>query len=148
MKISNMGIALIKKFEGCKLEAYKCPSGVITIGFGHTKTAKSGMVITKEKAEELLRKDLEYFEKKVYQYITYKVRQCEFDSLVSFMYNIGSGAFKDSTLLRLLNENRKDLVPEQFHRWNKSNGKILNGLVKRRKYEADLFEGEIHIKDL
>ncbi|MGL5051039.1 MAG: lysozyme [Fusobacteriaceae bacterium] len=148
MKISDLGINLIKKFEGCKLNAYTCPSGVWTIGYGHTKGVKKSDTITLETAEKLLREDLTSFEKQVYNLIIYKVRQCEFDALVSFTYNIGAGAFKDSTMLKYLNQKRKDLVPEQFARWNKSNGKVLAGLVKRRKFETDLFNGELHINDL
>ena len=91
MKISDNGIELIKKFEGCQLTAYRCPAGVLTIGYGHTKNVKEGQKITKKKAEQLLREDLERFETHVNSYRKkYKFNQNEFDALVSFAFNIGS----------------------------------------------------------
>lgn len=85
MKISNNGISLIKQFEGCKLKAYRCPAGVPTIGYGHTKGVKMGQAITQEQAEEYLREDLEKYENNVMKYFNkYKWNQNEFDALVSF----------------------------------------------------------------
>ena len=141
MKISDNGLAVIKKFEGLRLESYMCPSSVATVGYGHTHGVKLGMTITEEQADEFLKHDVESFEQCVSTYTNVKVNQNEFDALVSFAFNVGCGAYKDSTLRRLLNEGQdKKVVAEQFGRWVKgADGQPLPGLVTRRQAEKDLF---------
>ncbi|MGL5712091.1 MAG: lysozyme [Cetobacterium sp.] len=140
MRISKVGIELIKKFEGCKLKAYYCPSKILTIGYGKTKGVTPGMVITLEEAENFLKEDLRYFELWVEKLINVPLNQNQFDALVSFTYNLGEGALKNSTLRKFLNDGRYDLVPAQILRWDKSKGVSLNGLKRRREAEAKLFE--------
>lgn len=143
MNISQRGINLIKKYEGLKLKAYKCPAGILTIGYGTTKGVTPGMTVTEKQAEELLKKDVRYFELWVEKLIDVKLNQNQFDALVSFTYNLGEGSLKNSKLREFLNQGRYDLVPAQFLRWNKSKGKILAGLVKRREEESKLFAEKI-----
>lgn len=139
MVTSDTGIKFIKKHEGLCLEAYLCPAGVWTIGYGHTSTAKEGMVITEAEAETLLRKDLKMFENSVNSY-GLAVNQNQFDALVSLCYNIGPGNFKKSTVLRLVKEHPSSPdIPAAFALWNKGGGKILPGLVRRRKEETALY---------
>lgn len=139
MRISDTGIALIKKFEGYSLTAYRCPAGVWTIGYGHTGGVKKGDYITREQAEKLLREDLRAFERGVRSRLTVDVNQNQFDALVSFAYNVGVIALSKSTLLRKLNSGDFEGAAAEFPRWNKASGKVLKGLVKRRKAEQDLF---------
>lgn len=145
MRISDSGKALIKKFEGVSLKAYRCPAGIWTIGYGHTgsvdrKPVKPGMIITKDKVEELLNLDLIKFEKAVTSLVKVPLSQNQFDALVSFVFNVGIGNFQQSTLLKLLNEKKYKEAGEQFKRWvYVDKKKILPGLVKRREAEAELF---------
>ncbi|WP_235912553.1 glycoside hydrolase family protein [Velocimicrobium porci] len=144
MKISQTGINLIKQFEGCYLTAYKCPAGVWTIGYGTTgkvdgKQICSGMKINKQKAEQLLKKDLEQFEKAVSAIVKVPINQNQFDALVSFSYNCGSSALRKSTLLRKLNQKDYKGAAEEFLKWNKAGGKVLAGLARRREAERKLF---------
>ena len=139
MKTSQKGIDLIKKFEGCRLKAYKCPANVWTIGYGHTGNVKPNDVITQEQAEELLKRDLISFENSVSKLIKIAVTQNEFDALVSFAFNVGVGALANSTLLKLLNAGNKKGAAEQFSRWVYAGNKVLEGLIKRRNAEKDLF---------
>lgn len=139
MKTSDKGIALIKKFEGCKLIGYLCPAGIPTIGYGHTgmvdgKPVTNGMKITQEKADELLKKDLTVFENKVCKYPKYKWTQNEFDAMVSFAYNVGS-----IDQLTAGGTRTKDIIATKFILYNKAAGKILSGLTTRRKAEQELF---------
>lgn len=140
MQTSQKGIDLIKSFEGLKLKSYKCPAGVWTIGYGTTKGVTPGMEITQKQAEELLKRDLRYFELWVDKLIDVPLSQPQFDALVSFTYNLGEGALKGSTLRKFLNQGRYDLVPDQFLRWNKANKKVLPGLTRRREAEAKMFK--------
>lgn len=139
MKVSIDGINLIKKYEGCRLTAYKCPAGVWTIGYGHTKNVKSGMKITQYQANELLEDDLKQIGNIIINLVNVSMHQNQFDALVSFTFNCESGALKRSTLLKKLNNKDYDGAANEFTRWNKSNGKVLNGLVKRRADEKALF---------
>ena len=142
MKISAEGLALIKKFEGCELEAYKCSAGVWTIGYGHTKGVEEGMTITKDQAEEMLLKELVEYEKAVEEAVHNQLDQCMFDALVSWTYNLGPTNLNSSTMLKVLNAGEYDEVPAQIKRWNKAGGKVLEGLIRRREAEALLFEGK------
>lgn len=139
MKINDKGLQIIKDFEGCRLKAYICPAGVWTIGYGHTANVKPDMVITSTDAERLLRQDLKRFEEAVSSLVKVPVTPNQFSALVSFTFNIGVGALRNSTLLRKLNSSNYKGAAEEFLRWNKANGKVLPGLTKRRKAERDLF---------
>ena len=143
-KTATKGIELIKEFEGCRLTAYKCPAGVWTIGYGHTGTVDGkligkGMTITAAKATEMLKKDLAEFEAAVNGCVTVPITQNMFDALVSFAFNVGAGALRRSTLLRKLNAKDYDGAAAEFPLWNKAGGKVLNGLVRRRERERQLF---------
>ena len=132
MKISTKGLGLIKEFEGCKLTAYFCPAGVLSIGFGSTGPhVSTGQTITEAEAEALLLKDLVRFEKAVNELVKVPMTQGAYDALVSFTFNCGEGAFADSTLLRELNEgkNPNAVAKAQLPRW--TNGGLA-GLVRRR----------------
>ena len=139
MKTSNEGIELIKRHEALRLHAYKDAVGVWTIGYGHTSTAKQGMVITEAEAEKLLIQDLRVAEDEINRHLL-PLKQHQFDSLASFVFNVGVGSFRRSTLLKRLkmDVNHHD-IPNQFNRWVYGGGKILPGLVRRRKEEANLY---------
>ena len=135
MKISSIGIELIKRYEGCYLEAYKCPAGIWTIGYGHTKNVRAGMKITKVEAEQMLKEDLGTYEAKVEKYNKkYAWNQNEFDALVSFAFNIGS-----INQLTAFGTRTKDVIKDKMLLYTKANGKVLKGLVRRRKEECALF---------
>jgi len=142
MKISQEGLALIKKFEGCKLESYKCAAGVWTIGYGSTKGIKEGMSISQEEADNLLLEDVAVFEDNVLDAVTMPLSQHQFDALVSWTFNLGGANLKASTMLKKLNAGEYEEVPAQMKRWNKAGGKVLQGLIRRREAEALLFEGK------
>ena len=140
MKTSQNGIELIKKFEGCRLETYICPAGVFTIGYGHIGAdVKSGMKITQKEAETILKNDLKTFEKGVQRIIKKELTQNQFDALVSFAYNLGLENLKKSTLAKFINQGKFKEASSQFERWVYANGVKLNGLIRRRKAEKDLF---------
>jgi len=137
-KIKN--IDKIKEHEGLRLEAYlPTPNDVWTIGYGHTSTAKKGMVISEEQAEALLRKDIAWVEDAINKNVVVPLNQNQYDALASLIYNIGAGAFSKSTLLRLLNMGDYEGAANQFPRWNKQKGKVLKGLTRRREEERQLF---------
>ena len=139
MKTSPKGIALIKEFEGLRLKAYKCPGGVWTIGYGHTAGVKSGMVITEAQAEEYLKADLIAFERYL-NGLGLALNQNQFDALVSFIYNVGTGNFSNSTLLRKVRANPQDnSIMDEFLRWVYSKGRVLPGLQRRRLAEMKLY---------
>lgn len=139
--MSEKGLALVKSFEGCYLEAYLCPAKVWTIGYGHTGTVEKGQTITKDEAERLLIKDLAWAENVVERHVKVELSAYQFDALTSFVFNVGEGAFKGSTLLRELNRGNYDAVPRQLLRWNKAGKpkKTLKGLTRRRMAEAALW---------
>ena len=148
--ISNDGIDLVKTFEGLHkvqpdgtISSYLCPAGKWTIGFGSCKGVRSGMKITIEEAELRLREDLRTAEADVKRYVTVPLTQGQYDALVSFVFNLGAGKFRSSTLLKKLNQGLYNDVPEQIMRWNKARvgGKltVLNGLTRRRAAEAAIF---------
>lgn len=142
MKISDKGLELIKSFEGLSLKAYPDPGTggePITIGYGHTGGVKLGDEITQEEADELLRLDVHRFEECVNESVEVEMTQGMFDALVSFSYNCGCASLKASTLLKLLNQGNKEAAAQQFGRWNKSVGKVLPGLTRRREAEKKLF---------
>lgn len=135
MRTSQKGIDLIKKFEGCRLDAYKCPAGVWTIGYGHTAGVACGQKISPAQAEAYLRADLEKYEKKVEKYESrYHWTQNEIDAMVSFAYNLGS-----IDKLTANGTRTKAVIAEKILLYNKAGGKVLAGLTKRRQAERELF---------
>ena len=145
MILNKEGKDLIKSFEGCKLKAYKCPAGLNTIGFGSTfypdgTKVKEGDVITKERADELFDAIADDFVKKVKPLIKKELSDNSFSALVSFAYNAGVGNLKSSTLLKKVNANPNDeTIRGEFMKWVRANDRVLLGLEKRRKAEADLY---------
>lgn len=138
MRMSNT--ELIKYWEELRLEAYlPTPNDVWTIGWGHTKGVKKGDTITVEEAKDFLREDIAWAEAAVNDLVKVKLNQNQFDALVSFVFNVGTTNFKKSTLLKKLNAGDYNGAAEQFPRWNKQKGKVLNGLVKRRADEMQYF---------
>lgn len=142
--ISEIGLKLIAQFEGCYLQAYLCPTNVWTIGIGTTvypsnTKVKKGDVCTAEQAKTYFTHDLKQFEKTVNDAVEVDLTQNQFDALVSLTYNIGSTAFKNSTLLKKLNAKDFTGAADQFLVWNKGGGKVLKGLVRRREAERALF---------
>ncbi|BAP37796.1 putative lysozyme [Acinetobacter guillouiae] len=143
MKISANGINLICGFEGLELKAYDDGVGIWTIGYGTTVIngvkVKKGDTCTNEQAKSYMAQDLKKFESAVNTSVKVPLNQNQFDALVSLTYNIGTGAFKDSTLLKKLNAKDYKGAAAQFDRWNRGGGRVLAGLVKRRKAEMELF---------
>jgi lysozyme len=142
MQISEEGKNLIKKFEGCELEAYKCAAGVWTIGYGHIKTAVEGMKIDQATANELFDEEMGEYETYVNTAVTVPLSQNQFDALVSWVFNLGNGNLNASTMLKVINSGDHAGVPAQIKRWNKAGGKVLEGLIRRREAEALLYEGQ------
>ena len=151
MKTSKNGLDLIKHYEGCRLTAYPDPATHAepwTIGIGHTGLVDGvkvhkGMVITQQKADIILQSDLVRFEKSVTTLVKVPLTQGQFDSLVSFCFNLGSGALQQSTLLKLLNKKKYKEASLEFIKWNKAGGKVMAGLTKRRNAESYLFKNNI-----
>lgn len=137
MKTSQRGIKLIKEFEGLRLTAYKCPAGVYTIGYGHTRGVKRGMKITEEEASAYLTADLRNSEKAVERYdVIYHWNQNEYDALVSFTFNCGATNLR--ALLRNGRRNRSQIAAT-LPLYRKAGGKVLKGLERRRAAEKALF---------
>lgn len=145
-RISEKGLEIIRHFEGCSLIAYLCPAGVWTIGWGRTKGVKQGDVITQKQADLNLIIDVQEYEAAVIELVTVYLKQCQFDALTSFVYNIGRGNFYRSTMLKLLNKGEMAEAAAHFVKWNKAsvNNKYvaLPGLTKRRLAEASLFNSD------
>lgn len=140
MNASVKGYNIIKKYEELRLEAYICPAGVPTIGWGHTRNVQLGQKITKEKAEQLLMEDVSFAVADVNRLVKKTLTQSQFDALVSFVFNIGAPQFSESTLLLVINRNPNDIgIKPQFQRWVYGKGKLLPGLITRRQEEADLY---------
>ena len=142
MNISQEGLSLIKKFEGCELEAYRCAANVLTIGYGSTKGVKEGDTITQEEADSLLLHEMDEYEGYINDMVKSDLKQNEFDSLVSWVFNLGPSNLSSSTLLQKLNNKDWDDVPSQIKRWNKAGGKVLQGLIRRREAEALLWQNK------
>jgi lysozyme len=146
MKSSKNAIDLIKSFEGFSSKPYMCPASVCTIGYGTTrypngtKISMNDAPITEAKALEYLTFDMKAFERNVDAYCRDDINQNQFDALVSFCYNVGPNALKSSTLLKKVNINPNNpSIANEFAKWNKGGGRILKGLVRRRKEEAQLY---------
>ena len=143
-KISDSGVDFIATFESLRLVAYLCPANIWTIGWGTTVypngiKVKKGDTCTVDQAKAYKSHDLNRFQKCVNDAVTVPINQNQFDALVSLIYNIGEAAFKSSTLLKKLNAADYNGAADQFLVWNKSKGKVLNGLVNRRAAERMLF---------
>ena len=140
MKLGALGKALIQGYEQCRLVAYMpTPDDVWTCGWGSTEGVTEDTVWTQEEADEAFDRDVARFEECVNDCVNVELTQNQFDALVSLAFNIGCKAFKDSTLVKLLNNNAYGEAAEQFGRWNRQSGKVLNGLTRRRRAERDLF---------
>lgn len=135
MKINARGLEIIKYFEGCRLRAYKCPAGLLTIGYGHTRGVKQGDIITQEQAEEYLKEDLKLYETHVMSFNDkYNWSSNEFSALVSFAFNIGS-----ITQLTARGTRTKEEIAEKMLLYDYAGGKRLTGLGARRESERELF---------
>ncbi|MGV5004808.1 lysozyme [Acinetobacter variabilis] len=144
MHVSPNGVDLICNFEGLRLKAYDDGVGVWTIGFGTTKypsgiRVKKGDTCTLDQAKAYMQNDLKAFEQTVNSVVKVPVNQNQFDALVSLAYNIGSTAFKNSTLVKRLNEGNYKSAANQFDVWVNAGGKRMQGLVNRRAAEKALF---------
>lgn len=144
MKTSKTGLELIMKYEGFRAEAYRCPGGVWTIGYGHTGAeVKAGRRATQEEAIEWLRSDVQVAEAAINKE-KLNIGQHQFDALVSFVFNVGTGNFRNSALLKKIREDPDAPgIREAFMQWKRVKGVILPGLVRRRQEEADLYCGEV-----
>jgi len=139
METSENGIALIKKYEGLYLYAYQCPANIWTIGHGHTLNVLPGDKITQCEADRLLRFDILSYEKIVVRHVKVPLTQGQFDALVSFVFNLGEGNFRRSTLLYKLNSGDYKGAANEFCRWVNVCGNVALGLVRRRQAERKLF---------
>lgn len=143
---SEKGLDLIKEFEGFVSTTYLCPAKIPTIGYGHTDKVdgkpldiNNKIIISRQKAEELLEEDVKSFELLVKKYITVPLTQNQFDALVSFTYNLGGESLRNSTLRKVLNQNNYLEVPQQLKRWVYSGERKLEGLIRRRQAEVNLW---------
>ena len=145
MNINQATVDLVKEFEGFRANAYKCPAGIWTIGYGTTAmagvgiTPKDGMTISRSDAEAYLHAALSKFADQIAPSITAPINENEFGAFVSLAYNIGPGAFKKSSALRLFNAGDKEGAAKAILMWNKAGGKVLKGLTRRREAERKLF---------
>jgi len=146
MKTGINGLELIKKYEGFRAEPYRCPAGVPTIGYGATyypggrRVTMNDGHISKQRAEDLLKDMLTRYEDGVNRYVQYQINQNQFDALVSFAYNLGVGALQKSTLLKKINIDPCDPdIAKEFKKWVRAGGRVLVGLQRRRKEEANLY---------
>ena len=142
LKSSRLAVELIISSESFRSKAYQDSGGVWTIGFGTTDGVKEGDTITVEDAFSRLIDHIEMVERELYRLIDTHITQGEFDAMVSFVYNIGTGAFAKSTILKKINESNFGEAAKEFNRWVYDNGKKLKGLIARRKKEEALFRGE------
>lgn len=146
MILDNKGYLLITNHEGLRLKPYLCPAKIPTIGYGNTYYTDGKRVtlldkeITKQQAFDMFKEVANRFAKRVDVLVTSNINQNQFNALVSFAYNVGTGNFASSTLLKKVNRNPDDLsIKDEFLRWNKAGGKVINGLTNRRNEEADLY---------
>ncbi|MFO1122509.1 MAG: lysozyme [Hyphomicrobiales bacterium] len=147
MQQSAEGLALIKRFEGFRARAYRCPAGIWTIGYGHTAmagppTVTRGMVLSEAEAEAILRRDVARFAAGVRRCLARELTDAQFSALVSFAYNVGLGSFRASSVLRAVNAGDFADVPRRMQMWTKADGQVLPGLARRRAAEAAMFSGQ------
>ncbi len=152
MSVNNLsygkdGLALTQSSEGCKLTAYQDVVGVWTIGYGHTgRDVYQGLTITQNQATALLLQDVQTSADCVNRLVAVSLQQDEFDALVDFVFNVGTGNFSTSTLLRLLNAGDFEGAAGQFERWDKAGGRVIAGLLRRRQAEEALFRQGMQAK--
>ncbi len=139
MDISLEGISLIKSLEGFKAEPYICSGGYKTIGYGHVILSNEYDVITESEADVILFKDIAKAKESVCRNIEIKLKQCQFDALVSFTFNVGGAALQRSTLRQKINRSEHDLIPKELQKWVYAGGRIIPGLIKRRIIEAEVY---------
>lgn len=139
LSVSQRLVDMIKGFEGFRAYPYTCPGGSLTIGYGTTVKPGQYTSVTKEQAEAMLRKSISGFERSIKNLVKVPLSQNQYDALVSFTYNVGAGSLKRSTLLKKLNSGDYQGAADELLRFTKSNGKVLQGLVKRRERERNLF---------
>lgn len=148
--MNQLGVDLVKLFEGFSASPYRCPGGVWTIGYGTTRYPDGTRVseynddCTREQAEEWLHDELVKAEQVVIRYCKPHLNENQRAALSSFVYNLGSGAFRASTLRRRINTGDWDDVPHQMRRWNKAGGRVLPGLIRRRNAEVELWNKEVN----
>jgi lysozyme len=141
----NKGMPIIRKYEGLRLRAYICPSGLATIGYGATfyengSRVQMGEVITIERADKLLHMQVKLFADEVKRVVKSEINENQLGALTSFCFNVGGAAFGKSTLAKKVNKNPNDpTIRDEFMRWTRGGGKVLPGLVKRREEEANLY---------
>jgi len=138
MTHSRKAISLVCEFEGCRLTSYQDQRGIWTIGYGHTP-ASENQVCTEEQAEVWLDADLKVADAAVNRLVSVALNQNQFDALVSFVFNVGSGNFRTSTLLRLLNRGESLLAAAEFPKWDHAGAAVSSGLLRRRQAEQALF---------
>lgn len=141
MKISDRGIEFIKTWEGCKLSSYQDVAGIWTVGYGRAKSIYPGMRITQRQADEFLAQDLLEVKREIEHLVKVPLNQGQVDALHSFIFNCGAGAFAKSTLLKLLNKGDYTGAANEFIKWCHADGKIIEGLLRRRKAEKNTFLG-------
>jgi lysozyme len=138
---STQGLSLTEQFEGCRLTAYQDQVGVWTIGYGHTgPDVTPGLTIASDRAQALLAQDISSAAACVNNVVTVKLSQEEFDALVEFVFNLGAGAFKSSSMLRDLTAGDFTSAADQFVLWDHAGGAVVAGLLRRRQAEATLFD--------
>lgn len=143
MKTSESAKIKIKEFEGCVLTAYKCPAGVWTVGYGHTKNVTPGVVISQAVANTFFESDIKVVELQVNSSLP-MLTVCQFDAIVSFVYNLGLTKFLTSTLYRKIKANANDpSIATEFGKWKLGGGRVLPGLIKRRDWEAKRYFNKI-----
>lgn len=150
MKASNEIKELIKSWEGCRLTAYRCPAGVLTIGYGHTGAdVIPNLRISQDRAAELFEADLARFEAELNRWMVIDratLDQRQYDAVLSFAYNVGTTALRRSTLWKKVCANPADpAIPAEFRKWVHAGGKVMPGLVKRREREAAIFSNGIYL---
>lgn len=134
-----IAVEIVKRFEGLRLDAYLCPAGIWTIGYGHTGGVQGGERITEERAEELLMEDLKSVQRRLAPAVEVPVTAGQAAALMSLAFNVGVGAVTGSKLLRRLNQGLPEAAADEFLDWTRAGGQELPGLVRRRRAERDLF---------
>ena len=135
----TLAAPLVREFEGLNLKAYRCPAGVLTIGYGHTYGVEEGDTVTQDEAERILKRDLKGFAAETAQYVKVPVTEGQYIAILDFVFNFGVSKFRHSTFLKKLNFGDYDGAGKEILKWKYSNGKVLPGLERRRKSEYDLF---------
>lgn len=147
--VSERFAAHIERLEGFRATKYRDIAGHWTIGFGHlirdeeNALMRDGLTLTREEALHILRKDVIDAEHAINTLVTVPLKQEQYDALVSFVFNVGAGRFRDSTLLQRLNAGHCCAVPDQLRRWKRAGGQVSAGLIARRAAEIALYVGEV-----